>query len=166
MAYTSEAIQLRENAIKIPILVLHPQIGDFNDIFQYDLEPNIYSFKILNEFINYKSMNQNQPIHLKFNTGLNRIGFKYSDINILCDIIKSNNINVKYIFSHLGASEDLSEIQFTESQIKLFEKISKNMEKKLNRRVDKHLLNTSGILNFSETFSKSVFIHSFVSFDT
>ena len=44
VAYTSEAIQLRKNAIKIPILVLHPQIGDFNDIFQYNLEPNIYSF--------------------------------------------------------------------------------------------------------------------------
>ena len=82
MAYTSEAIQLRENAIKVPILVLHPQIGDFNDIFQYDLEPNIYSFKILNEFITYKSMNQNQPIHLKFNTGLNSL-----DLNILILII-------------------------------------------------------------------------------
>ena len=100
VAYTLKQLIKKKNAIKIPILVLHPQIGDFNDIFQYDLEPNIYSFKILNEFITYKSMNQNQPIHLKFNTGLNRIGFKYSDINILCDIIKSNNINVKYIFSH------------------------------------------------------------------
>lgn len=150
VAYTSEAIQLRENGIKIPILVLHPQIGDFKSIFQYDLEPNIYSFKILNEFINYKSINPNQAIHLKFNTGLNRLGFKYSDINTLCAIITSNNINIKYIFSHLGASEDLSEIQFTESQIKLFEKISEDMEKKLNRRIDKHLLNTSGILNFSD----------------
>lgn len=150
VAYTSEAIQLRENEIKIPILVLHPQIGDFKDIFKYDLEPNIYSFKILNEFINYISINNNQPIHLKFNTGLNRLGFKYSDINNLCDIIISKNLNIKYIFSHLGASEDLFDIKFTESQIKLFEKISEEIEKKLNRGIDKHLLNTSGILNFSD----------------
>ncbi len=150
VAYLSEAIQLRKNGINNPILVLHPQLDDFNEIIEYNLEPNIYSFKVLNKFLNCRGQNFNYPIHVKFNTGLNRLGFLYSDINDLTKIIISKKINVKYIFSHLAASEDKSETEFTNNQIKLFEKINEKIEENLNRKIDKHLLNTSGILNFPE----------------
>jgi alanine racemase len=148
VAYLFEAIQLRDNGVLSPILVLHPQIGDFNKMIEYNLEPNIYSFKILDEFLKYRVQNLNHPIHIKFNTGLNRLGFLLSDIDNLTEIIISKKINVKYIFSHLGASEDLSELDFTKRQIKSFEKINNKIEKNLSRKIDKHLLNTSGILNF------------------
>ncbi len=72
VAYTSEGVELRKNKIKSPIVILHPQIGDFDKIQDFNLEPNIYSFMILNEYIDKKC---NIPIHIKFNTGLNRLGF-------------------------------------------------------------------------------------------
>ena len=81
VAYLREAIRLRKNGINSPILVLHPQLDDFKEIIEYNLEPNIYSFKVLNEFLNCRGQNFNYPIHVKFNTGLNRLGFLYSDVN-------------------------------------------------------------------------------------
>jgi alanine racemase len=76
VAYTSEGIELRNEGIKTPILVLHPQINDFNKIIEYDLEPSIYSFRILKEFISKIKSNNNPSFQIKFNSGLNRLGFK------------------------------------------------------------------------------------------
>ena len=72
VAYVNEGIELRNCGVKLPILILHPQLDDFDEI----LEPNIYSFK-LNAFIKINS----HPFHLKFNTGLNRLGFSINDID-------------------------------------------------------------------------------------
>jgi len=140
---------LRKGGIKTPILVLHPQEEDFNDIINYSLEPSIYSFRVLNLF--FKTLSDKNikkyPYQIKFNSGLNRLGFSKNDINQLCDKIKNNLPN--YIFSHLGASEDLNETVFTKKQIAQFELISEEIEKQLGFIIKKHLLNTSGILNYS-----------------
>jgi alanine racemase len=125
-------------------LVLHPQFDDFNEIIENDLEPNIYSFRILDAFL---SKSQKHPFHIKFNTGLNRLGFSINDIDRLHNILGSTN-NIKYIFSHLGASEDLEEKKFTFNQINLFEKIIEKIENKFCKKFNKHLLNSSGILNY------------------
>ena len=119
---------------------------DFDEIIEYNLEPNIYSFRILDRFL---SKSKSNPFHLKFNTGLNRLGFKINDIDKLYETI-GNSGYVKYIFSHLGASEDIREKTFTMNQIELFEEISKKMNDKFNKVFKKHLLNTSGILNYSD----------------
>ena len=139
VAYTQEGVDLRKFGIKIPILVLHPQENDFKEIILNQLEPSIYSFRILSFFIEaLKNKNKTSyPYQIKFNTGLNRLGFLKKDIDKLSQLIKPNL--PKYIFSHLGASEDLDEKKYTEKQIKEFNKV-----------FNKHLLNTSGILNFSE----------------
>ena len=146
MAYVNEGIALRKSGIKLPVLVLHPQADDFDDIIEYNLEPNIYSFRILNAFI---KRSKSHPFHLKFNTGLNRLGFSINDIDGLCKILKGQ-ANIKYLFSHLGASEDKKEKNYTLKQIHLFEKISSEMERKFEKSFKKHLLNTSGILNYSD----------------
>lgn len=149
VAYVLEGISLRKGGIKTPILVLHPQEEDFNDIINYSLEPSIYSFRVLNLFfktLSDKNINK-YPYQIKFNSGLNRLGFSKNEINQLCDKIKNNLPN--YIFSHLGASEDLNETIFTKKQIAQFELISEEIEKQLGFTIKKHLLNTSGILNYS-----------------
>ena len=146
VAYTNEGVKLRSSGIKLPILILHPQFDDFDEILEYNLEPNIYSFRILDRFL---SKSKKNPFHLKFNTGLNRLGFKINDIDKLFETI-GNSGYVKYIFSHLGASEDIGEKTFTMNQIELFEEISKKMNDKFNKIFKKHLLNTSGILNYSD----------------
>ena len=149
VAYTSEGIELRENGIRLPILVLHPQEEDFENIINYSLEPSIYSFRILDLFLKVLKYNniEQYPYQIKFNTGLNRLGFIIEDIDKLFSLIKNNT--PKYIFSHLGASEDLSEKDYTNAQILLFESIANTLEQKLGVKLKKHLVNTSGILNYS-----------------
>ena len=150
VAYTQEGIDLRKFGIKTPILVLHPQENDFNDIINNNLEPSIYSFRILSIFIETlkKENKTTYPYQIKFNTGLNRLGFLKKDIQKLSQLIKPNL--PKYIFSHLGASEDLYEKKYTAKQIEEFLSIGKVLESELNTTLKKHLLNTSGILNYSD----------------
>lgn len=150
VAYTQEGVDLRKFGIKIPILVLHPQENDFNEIINHSLEPSIYSFRILSFFVDAlkKENKTTYPFQIKFNTGLNRLGFIKKDVQKLCKLINLNH--PKYIFSHLGASEDLGEKNYSEKQIEEFISISETLEKELNTTLKKHLLNTSGILNYSD----------------
>ncbi|KJD34011.1 alanine racemase [Tamlana nanhaiensis] len=153
VAYTSEGIALRKAGIKTPILVLHPQAVNFKTLLEYRLEPSLYSLKILEEFIALTSAEnmQNYPIHLKFNTGLNRLGFTDEAINAIAKILENNDaVVVKSAFSHLVASEDLNEKVFTQNQIKKFTSISHNVIDALGYKPIFHLCNTSGILNYPE----------------
>lgn len=152
VAYSSEGIILRESGIKTPILVLHPQVENLNDIVKYRLEPNLYNFKIFDAFLQLadEAPLMNYPIHIKFNTGLNRLGFWHTDVPaILTSLKKSNNIKVESIFSHLAASEDPNEQEFTIGQINNFAYIVKQIYEHLGYEPMIHILNTSGIVNYS-----------------
>lgn len=148
VAYTVEGVELRDKGITTPILVLHPQINDFDKIIEFELEPSIYSFRVLKAFMNTKKLTTDYPFQIKFNTGLNRLGFNENQIDKL--ILSLKNLKPNFIFSHLGASEDVLEKSFTNEQIKKFIFISSDFENKIGRKIKKHILNTSGILNFSE----------------
>ena len=148
VAYTVEGMELRDKGITTPILVLHPQINDFDKIIDFELEPSIYSFRVLKAFMNTKKLTTDYPFQIKFNTGLNRLGFNENQIDKL--ILSLKNLKPNFIFSHLGASEDVLEKSFTNEQIKKFIFISSDFENKIGRKIKKHILNTSGILNFSE----------------
>lgn len=153
VAYTDEGIALRESGITTPILVLHPQLQNLELIIQHDLEPNLYSKKIFLSFLNeaHRQEIHNYPIHLKFNTGLNRLGFKASDLDFLFSNLKDQtSIFVKSVFSHLVASEDENEKQFTLEQIKKFESIAASFELLFGFKPMMHMTNTSGILNYPE----------------
>ena len=153
VAYVKEGVVLRDAGIQTPILVLHPQPANFEELIARCLEPSIYSPRILRAFLNAcKKLNQKSyPVHIKFNTGLNRLGFGENDVDYIIDQIKgSNEIKIVSIFSHLAASEDSNEKQFTKQQIKTFEKIVKEVDEKLGCISFKHLLNTSGIINYPE----------------
>ncbi|WP_405611650.1 alanine racemase [Polaribacter sp. Asnod1-A03] len=151
VAYTTEGIALRDAGIKTPILVLHPQIQNLQTIVDYRLEPNLYSFKILEAFLSLADRVPliNYPIHLKFNTGLNRLGFWYTDIpKILSCLKKTTHVKVESVFSHLAASEDLEEQDFTVNQINSFTYISQQFYNHLDYKPTLHILNTSGIINY------------------
>jgi len=151
VAYTNEGITLRKAKVKIPIIVLHPQPINFETLIDYRLEPNLYSPAILNRCIEIASK-KNQidyPVHLKFNTGLNRLGFRKNDLDYIISKLKvTSSIKVASIFSHLAASEDESERFFSEKQIKNFKIISKELISFLNYKPMLHMCNTSGILNY------------------
>lgn len=153
VAYVSEGVYLRKAGIKLPILVLHPQLANFDLLMEHCLEPSIYSARVLRSF-HQAALNAGQkeyPVHLKFNTGLNRLGFWENDVAHIAKELKGSEVlKIKGIFSHLAASEDEAEKVFTRGQIEGFKKIVKKVESALGLVEIKHLLNTSGILNYPE----------------
>jgi len=153
VAYAKEGIALRDAGITKPILVLHPQPISFKLLIERCLEPNIYSLKVLEEFINIAEQDgqTDYPIHLKFNTGLNRLGFKETDLDYIYSIVgKTKSIRIKSLFSHLAASEDLKEKEFTLAQINSFKEIIEKFSGQFGYTPMLHMCNTSGILNYPE----------------
>ncbi|MCM2303021.1 MAG: alanine racemase, partial [Flavobacteriaceae bacterium] len=153
VAFIDEGIALREAGISAPILVLHPQTETLHHLIPYCLEPNLYSFRVLHQFMEVlkNAQLQNYPIHIKFNTGLNRLGFKPNDVNEVISILKNQNeVHLTSIFSHLVASEDLNERVFTINQINAFNNISNQITEELHLNPIRHLSNTSGTINYPE----------------
>ena len=153
VAYANEGVSLRNGGIKAPILVLHPIPANLGMLIDHRLEPNIYSVKVLREFLELMQEKDHigYPIHLKFNTGLNRLGFLEKDINVVLEHLTGRKeVKVTSIFSHLAASEDRNERVFTLNQIHAFEKIARVLGNKLGYTPMKHILNTSGIINYPE----------------
>ncbi len=153
VAYASEGVVLRDAGNKLPILVLHPQTVNFDKIAERCLEPGIYSPLMLKRFIAFaESLNlQDYPIHIKVNTGMNRIGFTPEEVSSIPELLqKTTSVKVKSIFSHLAASEDVANRAFAERQISLFKKTSDELIEALGYVPLRHTLNTSGILNFPE----------------
>ncbi|TYA60169.1 alanine racemase [Formosa maritima] len=153
VAYTNEGVALRDAGIIKPILVLHPQPINYKTIIDRCLEPSLYNFNSFNKFIAVASEEnqKNYPVHIKFNTGLNRLGFKALDIEEIHNKLKTTSaVKVKSIFSHLAASEDLTEKKFTLNQIQIFKTISDKFISKVGYKPMLHLCNTSGILNYPE----------------
>ncbi|GAA3643343.1 alanine racemase [Flavivirga jejuensis] len=153
VAYTQEGIALRKAGITKPILVLHPQAVNLKALITHSLEPSLYNAKILKEFIKIATAEKQNdyPVHIKFNTGLNRLGFEYNDIDyIVSEIEKTDTLKVTSIFSHIAASEDLDEKEFTLHQIANFNTISKKIIEKLDYKPMLHMCNTSGILNYPD----------------
>ncbi|GAB1856490.1 hypothetical protein MHTCC0001_13250 [Flavobacteriaceae bacterium MHTCC 0001] len=153
VAYANEGVALRKAGITKPILVLHTLAVNFDVIVEQRLEPNLYNAKILNEFMGFASENNldNYPIHIKFNTGLNRLGFWENDVDdIVSKLKRTSAIKVKSLFSHLAASEDINERGFTLGQIERFKVIAQNFAKAIGYQPMLHMCNTSGILNYPE----------------
>lgn len=153
VAYTEEGVALRNAGISTPILVLHPQPDNFDLIIDRCLEPSIYSPRILKAFIAFaKAKKQkNYPVHLKINTGLNRLGFWENDVDYILEHCQQTDaIKIKSIFSHLAASEDKAEEVFTLDQIKSFTHTAQNLIDGLGYRPFLHQSNTSAILNYPQ----------------
>ncbi|WP_242157247.1 alanine racemase [Aestuariivivens sediminis] len=150
VAYVKEGIALRKAGIRTPILVLHPQTASLTELIEYDLEPSLYNAKILTAFLDLAlAKNQkNYPVHIKFNTGLNRLGFWENDVEYVLSKIKTSPVKIASIFSHLAASEDLNEKEFSLGQIEMFKTITEQCIQKIGYRPMLHMCNTSGILNY------------------
>ncbi|MCL6293523.1 alanine racemase [Jejuia spongiicola] len=153
VAYVNEGVVLRQAGITKPILVLHPQAVNFKTLIANCLEPSLYNAKIFNEFLSFASVEKQNdyPIHIKFNTGLNRLGFWENDVDYIISKLKNTTaVKVESIFSHLAASEDLNEKEFSLNQIANFKAIYTNFTKAIDCKPLLHMCNTSGILNYPE----------------
>ena len=153
VAYVHEGIALRKAGITTPILVLHPQLPNLGALIEYKLEPSVYSQRILDELLlKIKESNvSHYPVHLKFNTGLNRLGFDPKDARALLELLKENALwmLLQGVYSHLAASDDESENAFTKTQLKTFSEIIAVFSP-THPKTTFHVLNTSGVLRFPE----------------
>lgn len=151
VAVADEGAELRKAGIRTPIVVMNPEPSSFNLLLENKLEPEIYSFAVLQRFIEYadKEGVTNYPIHLKFDTGMHRLGFEQQDLPALTALLKHNHIvQVASAFSHLAAAEDPNMDAFTKQQIDLFETCTNTLQKSLPYPFLRHILNTSGIQRF------------------
>ena len=153
VAYVHEGVALRKAGITTPILVLHPQQPNLDALIEFKLEPSVYGQRILDALLlRLKETNQNSyPIHLKFNTGLNRLGFDPKNALELGTLLKQNAqwLVLQGVYSHLAASDDVGEDAFTRTQLNTFAEIV-NVFKPNFPNTSFHVLNTSGVLHFPE----------------
>lgn len=148
VAYADEGVELRKAGISLPIMVMNAEEITFDVMMQYNLEPELFSFGILDSFENYirQSGVHNYPVHIKLDTGMRRLGFEEADIKDLCERLRSTNLfKVQSVFSHLAASDTSAHDAFTEKQAKLFTKACKEIQKATGYKFPRHLANTSAI---------------------
>lgn len=151
VAYADEGIQLRKKGISLPIMVMNPGREQFGEMLEYYLEPEIYNFFVLEEFLKAfeESAQAEASIHLEFDTGMHRLGFEEKDIRKLVDILKEHpEIKVASVFSHLAASEDARHDDFTQQQVEQFEEIKHRLQPFLGKNTLYHICNSSGITRF------------------
>jgi alanine racemase len=131
-------------------MVMNPDAVDFDRMLENNLEPEIYSLHILEQLAE-KVKGDAIHIHLKIETGMNRLGFIEQDTEELIQTLKKHpNIIVKTIFSHLAGSEDNGLDSFTQQQINRFKDFSDVLIAELGYPIKRHLLNSAGILRFQD----------------
>lgn len=153
VAYTDEGIALRNSGVSTPIMVMNPEPGSFSDLIQYELEPEIYSLQELDEFVRSLIIanKKDYPIHVKLETGMNRLGFLAEEIPKLIQYVKSQpEVYIKTVFSHLSSADEMKEKEYTLNQLEKFKVYSEQLISAFNYRIDRHILNTAGIENYSD----------------
>lgn len=155
VAYADEGVELRRNGIHLPIMVMNPEEASFDDIVKYRLEPDIYSFRILDLFSQrVRLYGERMAIHVEFDTGMHRLGFSGDDIDALAQRLNAlkDTLQVRSIFSHLACSEDPEMDDFTRGQISRFRTWSDGLDAALDHSepILHHILNSSGITRFPE----------------
>ncbi len=153
VAFADEGVALRKAGIVIPIIVMNPEQSTFDLMLEYKLEPEIYSFNILQKFKSTveKANIKKYPVHIKLDTGMNRLGFVKEDIGkLISELSSSDLIKVSSIFSHLAASDISSHDKYTLDQISYFDELSNRIVKEIDYPVIRHISNSAGIERFPE----------------
>ncbi|MFW6290632.1 MAG: alanine racemase [Mariniphaga sp.] len=155
VAVADEGIELRNAGIHTPVIVMNPEEQSFQNIIDYQLEPNIYNLELLQNFEKavVQHAKTNFPVHLKLDTGMNRLGFKTEqELERLIHLLsKSDGLKVVSVFTHLSASDDPSFDEFTKAQIAKFHSWQRKISAALSYPVDSHILNSAGIERFTES---------------
>jgi alanine racemase len=152
VAYVDEGVELRKAGVLLPILVMNAEEEAFGDCINYNLEPAIYSFEQLDALLHQLIAQSKEgfPVHLKFDTGMNRLGFLPNEVRKLVDIIRSQpEICIKSVYSHLAESDNKENQRFTLDQIERFSSSCEQIKTAINQPFLRHILNSDGIVNFA-----------------
>lgn len=148
VAYADEGVTLRRAGIRVPIMVMNTESAGFDNVVQFRLEPELYSFSILYAFDRYLQQHgiDNFPVHLKLDTGMHRLGFLEEDMIELCRYISgSNRMKIISAFSHLVASDDPVHDDFTVKQADAFNRMAHRIQEHTGYPFIRHIANTSAI---------------------
>ncbi len=153
VAVADEGAKLRQEGIHIPIVVMNPEMGALGKIIEYQLEPEIYNISLFKAFLKEteKQGVSNYPIHIKIDTGMNRLGFLPSEVSALIEQIQNQKqLKVRSVFTHLAAADDVSFDSFTEEQLKLFQLSADKFEAGFSYKILRHALNSAGVERFPQ----------------
>ena len=152
VAFADEGVELRESGVTMPIVVLNADDQSFDTMVAWHLEPEIYSFESLDSFAAAARAESGYPVHLKFDTGMHRLGFAEADIPKLLERLErySDTIRVASIFTHLSVADDPQQDDFTRGQIALFDRVSSAVADALNYKVLRHAAASAAIVRFPE----------------
>jgi alanine racemase len=153
VAFTDEGVTLRESGITVPIIVMNPDEESFEQMVEYELEPELYNFRVLKRFNQEVGRlgKEEYPVHIKLDTGMNRLGFKPFELDHLIEVLKSrSHLKIQSVFSHLAASDEPEQDEFTKGQVAQFNRLSNRIIEQLGYPVTRHILNSAGIERFPE----------------
>jgi alanine racemase len=155
VAYTDEGVELRKSGISMPIMVMNPEEQSFDKILEYDLEPEIYSFRILtilsDKLKRWGKTKNAIPVHIKLDTGMHRLGFEEKDVPPLLEALKIvPEFRIASVFSHLVASGNPELDWFTQQQIEKFKRMETLIKSAFAYPIYSHILNSSGVSRFPD----------------
>ncbi len=153
VAVLDEGIELRRRGITMPIMVMNPKVVNYKSMFANRLEPEIYSFEMLEDVIMEARKNgiTRYPVHIKLDTGMHRMGFIEEELPRLMEILNSSKeVEPRSVFSHLATADCPDMNYYTELQLSRFEKYTDYMIAKYPKRILRHVLNSAGILRYPQ----------------
>ncbi|MDE7135628.1 MAG: alanine racemase [Muribaculaceae bacterium] len=153
VAVVDEGVELRQAGITMPIMVLNPRAQNYRVMFDYRLEPEIYSFEMLDQIIRSAEKHgvTDFPVHIKLETGMRRLGFVKEDIELLAARLNAApQIKASTIFSHLACADDPAEDNYTRGQFAYFNQCCDLLDNLLAEKPKRHILNSTGIVRFPE----------------
>jgi alanine racemase len=153
VAVADEGEQLRKAGITANILVMNPELTAFNTIFKNNLEPEIYSFTLLDAMIRAceREGYMNYPVHIKIDTGMSRLGFSPSDMPKLIERLgRQTAVMPRSVFSHLAGSDSTEFDSFTHLQAQRFDAAATQLQGAFSHKILKHICNSAGIERFPE----------------
>jgi len=153
VALADEGAELRDAGVTTDIMVMNPELTTFRTLFDQRLEPEVYSFEMLDALMRFAQHTgiAQFPIHIKLNTGMNRLGFDPQDIDQLIDRLRGQNALIpRSIFSHFVGADEAHFDDFSRKQIKIFDETSSKFIAAFSHKILRHICNTAGITRFPE----------------
>lgn len=154
VAVADEGADLRKAGITGNVIVMNPEMSSFGTLFAYNLEPEVYSFGLLEALIRAarKEGITNFPIHVKFDTGMHRLGFNPdTDLPLLIDRLRHQNALLpRSVFSHFVGSDSPEFDDFSREQFERFDAASRRLQAAFPHHILRHVCNSAGIERFPE----------------
>ena len=154
VAVADEGVALRQAGITANIMIMNPEMTAFKTMFDYDLEPEVYSFRLLDALRHAarKEGITDWPVHIKLDTGMHRLGFHpIDDMPKLIDYLKNQNaLTPRSVFSHFVGSDGDEFDEFSKEQFELYTQGADALQSAFQHHIIRHMCNSAGIEHFPE----------------